>query len=182
MLTNIMGEYPHSCELHLLTTLAVQECDGRDGVVDGIISNPKACAFDPFLHIGRTFTCLSEHKSMKLSRAAAVIANASWAGLTDSHRNFIWYGLNHGTDISGVVTSTGIAATTCNKNIYQGNPIPLAYQWIQLFVEKDPNYDYTAITQQGYDEIMRNNLIFIFSELHPHIPIFSRYLTTIFLS
>ncbi|KAI1650222.1 Tannase/feruloyl esterase [Daldinia loculata] len=139
ILTNITGEYPHGRELDLLTTLAVQECDGRDGVVDDIILNPKACAFDPFLYIGRNFTCLSEHESMKLSRAAAVIANASWAGPTDSHGNFIWYGLNHGTDLSGSVTGTGIAAK------------------IQLFVKKDPNYDYAAIPQQDYEEIMRKS-------------------------
>ncbi|OTB16630.1 hypothetical protein K445DRAFT_365978 [Daldinia sp. EC12] len=157
MLMNTLGEYPHSCELDLLTTLAVQECDSHDGLVDGIISNPKACTFNPFLHIGREFTCLPERKPIKLSRAAAIIANASWSGPTDSNGDFIWYGLNHGTDLSGVVSGTGIAATVCNGSTCQGNPIPLAYQWIQLFVEKDANYNYTAIARHDYDEIMRKS-------------------------
>ncbi|XDG04174.1 hypothetical protein ABKA04_003789 [Annulohypoxylon sp. FPYF3050] len=136
MLMNTMNEYPHGCELDFLTALAVQECDDDDGVLDGIISFPQKCSFDPFAHVGTNFTCLVEGKSMELSRAAAVIANASWAGPADSDGNFIWYGLNYGTDLSGDLTGTAIA-------------------WIQLFVEKDPNYDYTTITRERYDEIMR---------------------------
>ncbi|KAI1208690.1 tannase and feruloyl esterase [Annulohypoxylon truncatum] len=157
LLMNTMNEYPHGCELDFLTILAVEECDGDDGIVDGIISNPRKCSFDPFAHVGINFTCLAEGKSMELSRAAAVIANASWAGPADSEGNFIWYGLNYGTDLSGDLTGMGIAATTCNNNTCKGDPIPLAYQWIQLFVEKDPDYDYLAITRGHYDEIMRTS-------------------------
>ncbi|KAI1093193.1 tannase and feruloyl esterase [Rostrohypoxylon terebratum] len=155
MLMNIMNEYPHGCELDFLTALAVQECDGDDGLVDGIISFPSECSFDPFAYVETNFTCSVESKSMKLSRAAAVIANATWSGPVDSDGNFIWYGLNYGADLSGDLTGTGIAATTCNDNVCKSNPIPLAYQWIQLFVEKDPNYDYATITRERYDEIMR---------------------------
>ncbi|KAI4867335.1 tannase and feruloyl esterase [Hypoxylon rubiginosum] len=157
MLMNVIGEYPHGCELNLLTALAIQECDGHDGVVDGIISNPEACSFDPFQYVGTNFTCRLEGRSMELSRATAVIANASWTGPTDSDGNFIWYGLNYGTDLSSDATGTGIAATSCNNSVCKGNPIPLAYQWIQLFVEKDPNYDYNAITRKDYDDIMRRS-------------------------
>ncbi|KAI2473265.1 tannase and feruloyl esterase [Annulohypoxylon bovei var. microspora] len=155
LLMNTMNEYPHSCELDFLTALVVQECDGDDGVIDGIISNPKACSFDPFAYVGIYFFCLVEDRSMELSRVAAIIANASWAGPTNSEGNFIWYGLNYGTDLSGDLTGLGVAATTCNDSTCKGNPIPLAYQWIQLFVEKDPNYDYTNITREHYDKIMR---------------------------
>ncbi|KAI1380880.1 tannase and feruloyl esterase [Hypoxylon crocopeplum] len=157
MLMNTMGEYPHGCELDFLTTLAVRECDGLDGVVDGIISNPKSCSFDPFVYVGTTFTCQPERRLMELSSTAATIARASWEGPTDSDGNFIWYGLNHGTDLSSDFTGTGIAATVCNNGVCKGNPIPLAYQWIQLFVEKDPNYDYTVLTREDYDEIMRRS-------------------------
>ncbi|KAI0885652.1 tannase and feruloyl esterase [Annulohypoxylon maeteangense] len=155
MLMNTMNEYPHGCELDFLTTLAVQECDGDDGIVDGIISSPKRCSFNPFPHVGVNFTCFLEGRSMELSRAAAVIANASWTGPTDSDGNFIWYGLSYGTDLSGDFTGTGIAAITCTNSTCKGNPVPLAYQWIQLFVEKNPDYDYTTITRERYDEIMR---------------------------
>ncbi|KAI2638948.1 tannase and feruloyl esterase [Hypomontagnella submonticulosa] len=157
MLMNTMGEYPRGCELDLLTTLAVEECDGHDGVLDGIISNPRTCSFDPFAYIGTNFTCLPERESIELSRAAAVIANATWAGPIDSDGNFIWYGVNHGTDLSGDITGTGMAATVCDNGTCRGDPVPLAYQWIQLFVEKDPDYNYTAMTRKDYDDIMRRS-------------------------
>lgn len=157
MLMNVMGEYPHGCELNLLTALAIQECDGHDGVIDGIISNFESCSFDPFQYVGINFTCQLEGKTMKLSRAAAVIANASWTGPTDSNGNFIWYGVNHGTDLSGDATGTGIAATACNNSVCRGIPVPFAYQWIQLWVEKNPSYNYTTITRKDYDDIMRRS-------------------------
>lgn len=107
-----MREYPRGCELDLLTALAVEECDGHDGAVDGIIPNPKSCTFDPFAYIGTNFTCLPERRSMKPSRVAAVIANATWAGPSDSRGNFIWHGPNHGADLSRDLTGTGIASAT----------------------------------------------------------------------
>ncbi|KAI0386635.1 tannase and feruloyl esterase [Hypomontagnella monticulosa] len=157
MLMNTLGEYPHGCELDFLTALAIQECDGYDGVRDGIISYPGSCSFNPFAYIGAEFTCLPERKSMKLSRIAAVIANATWTGPIDSDGKFIWYGVNHGTDLSSDITGTGMAATACNNSTCKGNPVPLAYQWIQLFVEKNPDYNYTAMTREAYDEIMRRS-------------------------
>ncbi|KAI5921178.1 Tannase/feruloyl esterase, partial [Camillea tinctor] len=155
MLMNMMGEYPHGCELDILTALAVQECDGDDGVRDGIISNPKSCFFDPFPYVGTRFSCLVENRSMTISRAAAVIANASWAGPTHVDGTFLWYGVNHGTDLSSDATGTGIAATKCQNGTCENNPVPLAYQWIQLFVKKDSEYNYTAITWEEFGEIMR---------------------------
>ncbi|KAH9905394.1 Tannase/feruloyl esterase [Xylariomycetidae sp. FL2044] len=158
MLMNVMGQYPRGCELDFLTSLAVQKCDGDDGVVDGIISNPKACFFDPFPYVGTRFPCAAEGRIVQLSEAAAVIANATWTGPTDVEGNFLWYGVNYGTDLSGDFTGTGMAAVNCNTGaLCRNNPIPLAYQWIQLFVEKDPNYNYTAMNRTDFDEMMRKS-------------------------
>lgn len=32
---NMLGEYPHACELQAITAAAVSACDGLNGVVDG---------------------------------------------------------------------------------------------------------------------------------------------------
>ncbi|KAI1081183.1 tannase and feruloyl esterase [Whalleya microplaca] len=157
VLMNTLGEYPHGCELDYLTYLAIRECDGNDGVIDGIISDPIACFFDPFPYVGTTFTCTLEQKTMELSRTAAIIANASWTGPSDSDGDFIWYGFTRGTDLSGDATGQGVAATTCNDTVCQGNPIALGYQWFQLFVQKDPAYDTTAMTPEEFAEMMRKS-------------------------
>ncbi|KAI0005655.1 tannase and feruloyl esterase [Xylariaceae sp. FL0662B] len=158
VIMNTLGEYPHGCEFDYIKNLAIQECDGNDGVVDGIISDPIACSFDPFPHVGTNFTCAPEQKTMELSQIAATVANASWAGPTDSEGNFIWYGFTRGTDLIGGISGQGVAATTCNNNtVCKGNPIPLSYQWIQLFVQKDPAYDYAAMTREDFAEIMRRS-------------------------
>ncbi|KAI1496316.1 Tannase/feruloyl esterase [Biscogniauxia marginata] len=145
ILVKIMGEYPRGCELDTLTSLAVQECDGDDGVRNGIVLTPKTCSFDPFQYVGTGFFCATENRSTMISRAAAIIASASW------------YGVSHGTDLSSDVTGTRIAATKCNENLCKSNPVPLTYQWIQIFVEKNPEYNYTAMAWEEFGKIMRQS-------------------------
>ncbi|KAI0021351.1 Tannase/feruloyl esterase [Xylariomycetidae sp. FL0641] len=167
VLMNTRGEYPLGCELDALTGLAVRACDGlTDGVTDGILSDPGACAFDPFPFVGAAIAC--PLGSTTISEAAAAIANATWAGPTavddddddGGSGSFLWYGVHRGTDLSGGLTGTGTAAVKCDGGdggTCEGNPVPLAYQWIQLFVEKDPAYDYRAMTRADFDNAMRRS-------------------------
>ncbi|KAI1494027.1 hypothetical protein F5X96DRAFT_676758 [Biscogniauxia mediterranea] len=147
ILMNIMGEHPRGCELDILTALAAQECDGDSKVRDGIVSDPKPCSFDLFPHMGARFSCLAENGSMVTSRAVVAIAHASWAVPTDVVSNFLYD-----------VTGTRIAATNFQYGIYvKAILYPLAYQGIQLFVEKNPEYNYSAITWEEFGEVMRKS-------------------------
>lgn len=56
-LMNLYGVYPPSCEIAALTAAAIEACDGLDGVVDGVISDPESCDFDPVNLVGTTIEC-----------------------------------------------------------------------------------------------------------------------------
>jgi feruloyl esterase len=56
-LMSLYGVAPPSCEVAALTAAAIKACDGLDGVVDGIISDPEACKFDPLELAGTTIDC-----------------------------------------------------------------------------------------------------------------------------
>ncbi|KAH8658785.1 tannase and feruloyl esterase-domain-containing protein [Tricladium varicosporioides] len=50
---NQMKEYPHPCEFAAITAAAIEACDGDDGVVDGIISDPEKCKFETKTLVGK---------------------------------------------------------------------------------------------------------------------------------
>lgn len=72
----LAGEAPHPCELDALTTAAVAYFDGKDGVVEGLISDVGGCDYNPFDSVGNTFTCTSDATTMQINHIAAVVANA----------------------------------------------------------------------------------------------------------
>ncbi|KAK1711820.1 Tannase/feruloyl esterase [Colletotrichum lupini] len=142
---NMVGEYPHACELAAITAAAVSACDGLDGVKDGIISEVDACldAFNPFKMVGRAINC---SEAPEVSRAAAAVVNATWQGMRNSQGVQLWPGLNPGTDLA-----VGVAATNCSTGSCRGVPLPIATQWLSLFVARDPNFDLSHVSQAEFD-------------------------------
>jgi hypothetical protein len=52
-----MGVYPPAYEIDATTNAAPDVCDGYDGIVDGVISDPDSCDFDPSTLLGTTSNC-----------------------------------------------------------------------------------------------------------------------------
>ena len=163
---------PRTCELDWLTKKGVEACDGNDGLVDGILSNPNACNFDPFQLVGAPFNCsiqLSPSTNatpveMLLSHSAAFIANATWTGARSSTGEFLWYGLNIGADLTGndvFSVGGGIARTTCteiNNGTSECEPSEFSpvTKWIQLFMEKDPSFNVSSMTHKDFDRMVKS--------------------------
>lgn len=68
-----LGEYPPSCEIDAITKASIEACDGIDGVVDNVISDPDACNFDPRSVVGNTINCTNFGLERSISAAAATI-------------------------------------------------------------------------------------------------------------
>jgi hypothetical protein len=155
LIMRLLRQYPHGCELDELTAAAILACDGNDGVVDGLISDMDSCHFDPFSLVGTVFNCSTTGSEMQISETAAIVANATWTGARSSDGSFLWYGLNYGADLTGDSTIAGIATTHCFSNdSCVGVPLNLSTQWFQLFVEKDPAFNYANLTHQDFDRIV----------------------------
>ncbi|KZL83753.1 tannase and feruloyl esterase [Colletotrichum incanum] len=142
---NMLGEYPHACELQTITAAAVSACDGLDGVVDGIISEVDDClaSFDPFELVGRAINC---SQALKVSSAAAAVVNATWQGMRDSQGSQTWPGLNPGTDLTA-----GVAITDCTTASCKGVPLAIASQWLSLFVARDANLNLSNLSHGEFD-------------------------------
>jgi hypothetical protein len=131
-------------------------CDGLDGVNDGIVSRVATCldVFDPFSMVGKTVKCADKDGAeVQISKAAAIVAAATWHGTVDAHGKGIYGGIAPGSDLTGGLTS--IAKTECTEKGCVGSPQALGEQWLQLFAAKDPEKDLTKISRDEYNRLAR---------------------------
>jgi feruloyl esterase len=138
-------QYPNPCELAELTSLAVSLCDARDGVTDGIISEPEDClnVFDAQAYIGTSFFCSTTNSTLKISAAAANVASALWTGPKSSTGDSFWYGFNIGADL------TTLAPTKCSSHGTCTAASPnYSNELINYYI---PSYNVTNTTISLYD-------------------------------
>jgi hypothetical protein len=83
-----LGEFIDSCELSALTNEAIKHCDGNDGVMDGLISDPDNCEFDPRTMIGKKLTCPGS-PPVTISKNAAALMYSDWTGWKESNASFM---------------------------------------------------------------------------------------------
>lgn len=166
VMMSLTDQFPEKCELDVLTDAAVAACDPLDGVTDGVISETEKCSFDPFSMVGSVRNCTSTGKTVTISEAAAAIANVTWEGPRGPDGEFLWYGADYqarltGSDAqSGTTSDLGYASTTCNGNgTCVGHPAGLGESWMQYFVKKDPQWNYTLIESvEEYTRLFKSSL------------------------
>ncbi|QKX56337.1 uncharacterized protein TRUGW13939_03438 [Talaromyces rugulosus] len=140
-------QYPQVCELTELTSLAITECDLLDEVGDGLISDPEKCSqtFKPDDHIGKRFICAENGEEISITTAAVNIAQALWTGPKYSNGDFMWYGVEIGTDLSA------LAGSNCTQN---GICVPDARatleEWWRYWILKDPSADLPILTHAQF--------------------------------
>lgn len=173
LIMNLAGQYPQGCELDAITAAAISACDGLDGVVDGVISNPEECHFDPYTMVGKVFNCSG--KDTQISEIAATVANVTWTGPKTAGGVNVWSGPQIGSDISGTFSGVGTAGTNCTSGTCVGQPQSLSTDWLNYLVQKDPNFDYTNITHEQYDDMFHAALQEYTSSIETADPDLSRF-------
>ncbi|KAH8666481.1 Tannase/feruloyl esterase [Xylariales sp. PMI_506] len=162
---SVIQAYPYGCEIDSILAAAVTACDNLDGVTDGIIYEPEKCltVFNPFQVVGNTIeNCSQTHDARQISEAAASVVNATWNGIVSAEGKSLWYGLFPGADITSDYTDpsyeSGTAATNCTSGICTGSPNPLTTSWIRDFITRDPDFDYSNITHEEFDQMIHYSL------------------------
>ncbi|KAH6658969.1 Tannase/feruloyl esterase [Truncatella angustata] len=152
VMMDLLDTFPFPCELNAITDAAVAACDALDGITDGLVSDAASCNFDPFSVVGQPINCTDAGAVMNISKGAATIANLTWTGPRSSDGEFLWYGpysqarLTGAAEASGTTSDLGYAMTSCTNGTCYGVPTGLGESWLKYWVEKDPNWNYTAIT------------------------------------
>ncbi|MEJ2853099.1 MULTISPECIES: tannase/feruloyl esterase family alpha/beta hydrolase [unclassified Saccharothrix] len=143
--------FPSTCVLTAFRRAAIEVCDPRDGVVDGIIDQPDRCDFDPRALVGNKVLC--EGREVTVTAQDADVVRKIWAGPTDPNGTRLWPGLPQGADF------TWLAGTAVDENGTPSAPgFPVATAWVRTFLAKQPGFDTTTITYERYAELFRQSV------------------------
>jgi pimeloyl-ACP methyl ester carboxylesterase len=124
------------CKLGVASAAAVAACDGLDGVVDGVLDDPRLCDFDPSTLVGTSTAC-----GMFTEEDANVI-EMIWAGPRAGDGSFLWYGLAKGAPLNF------LAGT---------NPFPIATDHFRYWIEQDPAFDWKTLDYAGFEAGFRSS-------------------------
>jgi hypothetical protein len=73
-------------------------CDGADGVVDGVIDDPRTCSFSAQANVCGTATAPAANC---LTPAEALAIDKIWDGPRNAKGTKVWFGLDRGTNLVG---------------------------------------------------------------------------------
>ncbi|WP_194915938.1 tannase/feruloyl esterase family alpha/beta hydrolase [Catenulispora rubra] len=140
--------YPTGCEFNAFNAAAVKACDKLDGVVDGLISDPNKCGFDPRRLVGTKVEC--DGKQVTITAADADVVRKIWDGPRDTAGRRLWYGLPVGASFDYLA-----ASTTDASGVTSGSPFIVPAQWVANFVQKQPGFSSANLTYKQFDQIFQ---------------------------
>ena len=123
-----------SAKLAAVTNAAIAACDGLDGIIDGILQEPRACKYN-----AKSFVCTanggpsSDANCLTPPEASAV--NKIWDGPRDAKGDRVWYGLERGTPLNG------LAAT---------NPFGIAVDHFRYWIHQNAAFDWHTVTETSF--------------------------------
>src|SRR5262245_24960178 len=137
VMKDLLGAPISTAKLNQAPASAIAACDAADGVVDGVIDDPRTCAFSAMANVCGTPTAPAANC---LTVAEAEAVDKIWDGPRNSRGNRIWFGLDRGTAL-GALNGT--------------NLFPLALA--QLHWDKhDRKFDWTTVSSRTYPELAQD--------------------------
>ncbi|KAH8897580.1 feruloyl esterase-like protein B precursor [Thozetella sp. PMI_491] len=149
-----LGEYPPSCEVDALTQAAIAACDGLDGVIDGVITDPDTCTFDPTTLVGTVINCTNFGTERPISAAAATIVKGAWDGPKRVDNSSIWFGVGQDSVLTDTTIQPGLISTTCSSNeTCTINEVELSGVWVQYFLNRNSSSSTRFLSHEAYDQL-----------------------------
>src|SRR6185295_1109152 len=96
---DLVGAPIAAAKLNQATASAVAACDAADGVTDGIIDDPRTCAFSATANICGAPTAPAANC---LTAAEADAIDRIWDGPRNPDGNKVWFGIDRGTVVQAL--------------------------------------------------------------------------------
>lgn len=144
LLMNVEGNPIPACKLTAATAAAIASCDAIDGVKDGVIEDPKRCAYDPKPLAGTSGECGS------FTEADVNLIRKLWDGPRGKDGSFLWYGLPRGADLNSLWSARG--------NPPRAQAFGISLEWFRYFLAQDPQLDWTTITPDRYERFWEQSV------------------------
>ncbi|MCB5362307.1 tannase/feruloyl esterase family alpha/beta hydrolase [Pusillimonas sp. CC-YST705] len=120
---------------------AIAACDALDGVVDGVIDDPRLCNYQPSQD--PTLTYAGCNGPDCLTHAEAIAIEKIWAGAKDINGNLLWPGQEPS---SPLFAFTG------------ANPFGMATEQAKYWVYYDPTWDWKTLTYENYGDFFQKSI------------------------
>jgi hypothetical protein len=127
----------------LATNAAVAACDAQDGVVDGVIGDPRTCSYNPQNDPTITKASCSSGDNTCLTPGEAKAIHEIWAGAMNVQGKLLWPGVEPGAALSGLAGPT---------------PFSIAVAQPQYWVYFDPSWDWTTLTYANYEAFFKKTM------------------------
>jgi hypothetical protein len=134
---DLVGAPIAAAKLNQATTSAVAACDALDGVVDGLIDDPRRCTFSATLNNCGAATAPATNC---LTAQEAEAIDLIWDGPRNAGGNKIWFGLDRGTALTGLNGANAFALGTTT------------FHW----AEQDRTFDWMQVTRSGYSQVAQD--------------------------
>jgi hypothetical protein len=109
---------------------AIAACDGLDGVVDGVIDEPRRCKYDPVQSVCRE----GDDPNACLTSAEASAVRKIWDGPTTADGQRLWFGVERGALL-------GIAGSS---------PFGIAVDYFRYWINQDPTFDWHSLSEASF--------------------------------
>lgn len=117
-------------KIEALTHAVVQACDARDGVVDGIVTDPRGCDFDP-ARVG----CAAAASPICLTPAEVATIRAIWDGPRTKSGDRIWFAIDK----------------TIHSAMLRQEPYPFGVDYLR-WVTGNPKADLSQLTEANFGD------------------------------
>ncbi len=134
VMKDLVGGPIASAKLGQATASAVAACDANDGVVDGVLDDPRSCKFSAQANV---CGAPGAPAANCLTGAEAAAIDMIWDGPRNTEGSKVWFGLDRGTNIAALNGAT-----------------PFALGQTQLrWNTHDRSFDWTTVTTSTYADI-----------------------------
>lgn len=140
VMKDLVGGPIAAAKLNQTTASAVAACDGDDGVVDGVIDDPRTCGFSAQANVCGTPTAPAEN-CLTGDEAAAI--DRIWDGPRNARGQRVWFGLDRGTSLTSL---NGAAPFFLGVTQFHWNT-------------HDPMFDWTTVTTDSYADVAQQGSV-----------------------
>jgi hypothetical protein len=127
----------------LATNAAVKACDAIDGVVDGMITDPRKCGYSAAADKNITKASCTSKNETCLTPAEATAIDHIWKGATNLKGELLWPGVEPGAPLDALAGPT---------------PFIIATNQPQYWVYLNPTWDWHVLTLANYEEFFEKTV------------------------
>lgn len=127
----------------LATNAAIAACDAIDGLVDGVIADPRKCSYSAAADPSITSVSCASTNNGCLTPDEAVVIDRIWTGATNVKGELLWAGIERGAPLDVLAGPT---------------PIIFAMNQPRYWVYLDPTWDWHVLTLVNYEQFFNKSM------------------------